>query len=90
MEQASPSVLPTYCQSASEHIAGALGADMSNEMQSAGPDLVHLKQTPPTHKHTLFDRGMIQVSWQESSMIIAFLFTFPLPAVFTINGNSET
>lgn len=61
-------------------------AMMSNEMQTAGPDLAHLKQIP---SHTLFDRGMILVSWQESSMIIAFLFIFPHPAVFTINGNSS-
>lgn len=51
---------------------------------------LHTWNRPPQHTHTLFDRGTIQVSWQESSMIIAFLFTFPLPAVFTINGNSET
>lgn len=59
-------------------------AMIPNEMQNRGSDLACLKQIL-----NLFDREMILVSWPESSMVIAFLSSYPLPVVFIINGNSS-
>lgn len=59
-------------------------AMVANEMQNGGSDLSRLKGF-----RALFDREMILVCWPESSIVIAFLFTYLFPKVFTINGNSS-